>query len=252
MLLLLLLLLLLLSTILLSFCALPSSFLILLPHFSCARPASPSLPPSFAPPPLSRSLLHWLVARDTFIRARLCGERGQIAQVDHRPYQIPPEHNRAHSVSRSQVLGRRTYSIWLGVPTSDCKLTGGGPNPHTNNRYLCRTVQGDGKGCARSNNISLRSSSSSPPLPSSSHETRVFVCSIEWRSLPVSTSGFLPLSSALLLNWLHCFHYPPFSLSPARRTTRRTVAQPSPPSHFMNRRADARKLHLTMCEERGI
>ena len=48
------------------------------PHFSCARPLTRSQ--------LSRSLLllllHWLVSRDTFIRARLCCERGQIAQVD--------------------------------------------------------------------------------------------------------------------------------------------------------------------------
>ena len=55
----------------------------------------PSLPPS----------LHWLVSRDTFIRARLCGERGQIAQADHRPCQIPRErgrHNRQHFVGRDR------------------------------------------------------------------------------------------------------------------------------------------------------
>ena len=102
---------------------------------------------------------------------------------------------------------------------------------------------------------------SRPSLPSllllrtSSHETRVFVCPIEWRSPCLSLSlppPSIPPSSALLLNWLHCFHYPPFSLSP-RRTTRTTDgrAQPTLSSHFMNLGADARKLHLTMCEERG-
>ena len=74
------------------------------PSTSSVRPSSlisqvlafpPSLPAG--PPPLSRSphslppSLHWLVSRDTFIRARLCGERGQIAQADHRPCQIPRE-----------------------------------------------------------------------------------------------------------------------------------------------------------------
>ena len=107
---------------------------------------------------------------------------------------------------------------------------------------------------------------SRPSLPSllllrtSSHETRVFVCPIEWRSpcLPPSPSPSLvppslpPRSVAKLVTL--------FSLSPIlalpRRTTRTTDggtgrAQPTLSSHFMNLGADARKLHLTMCEERG-
>ena len=57
-----------------------SQVLAFLPPLSRASAAF-SLPPS----------LHWLVTRDTFIRTRLCGERGQIAQADHTPCQIPRE-----------------------------------------------------------------------------------------------------------------------------------------------------------------
>ena len=86
------------------------------PHLSVPPPSflrcSPSLPLSLpaGPPPLSRSphslppSLHWLVSRDTFIRARLCGERGQIAQADHRPCQIPREARTTDNTS-SVVIG---------------------------------------------------------------------------------------------------------------------------------------------------
>ena len=118
----------LLSTILLSFCAPPP------PHLSVPPPSflrcSPSLPLSPGPPPLSRSphslppSLHWLVSRDTFIRARLCGERGQIAQADHRPCQIPRErgrHNRQHFVGRDRFCKLQ----WRSAPSYQ---TGGNRN----------------------------------------------------------------------------------------------------------------------------
>ena len=108
-----------LSTILLSFCA-PLHLICpsLLPHFSGAR--LPSLSPG--PPPLSRSphslppSLHWLVSRDTFIRARLCGERGQIAQADHRPCQIPREAGTTDNTS-SVVIGFANCNGILLHPT---------------------------------------------------------------------------------------------------------------------------------------
>ena len=94
------------------------------PHLSVPPPSflrcSPSLPLSRAsaafPLPSLPPSLHWLVSRDTFIRARLCGERGQIAQADHRPCQIPREARTTDNTS-SVVIGFANCNGILLHPT---------------------------------------------------------------------------------------------------------------------------------------
>ena len=228
MLLLLLLLLLLLSTTLLSFCAPPSPLLFrlsLLPHFSCARPGPPSLPRPAAAFSLPSSL-----ARLTRYLHQSPIVRRTWTNCESRPNQIP--RGTTEHIS-SQVFGCRLCS---GETSPD-------PMPDRNRKAQDVHV--------------VTTCPSLFPYP-------FYLLPTRHECLFAQSSGALvlslppslpPSSSALLLNWLHCFHYPPFSLSPegphGRKHEAASPARSSPPSHFMNRGADARKLHLTMCEERG-